>query len=118
VKDELLYQRDKVFQQNVQHVCLTIARGDEVCRLAHEGTNVLQKQVSFLGHVVSGEGIKTDPENVKEVAVWLVRVNLREVRSFMGLCSYYRRFMKDFARISSPLHALTKKNASFQCDDE
>jgi len=52
------------------------------------------------------------------VADWPVPVNLREVRSFVGLCSYYRRFVKDFARISSPLHALTKKNASFQWDDE
>jgi len=68
--------------------------------------------------VVSGESIRTDPEKVKVVADWPVPVNLREVRYFVGLCSYYRRFVKDFARISSPLHALTKKNASFQWGDD
>jgi len=80
--------------------------------------SLLQKQVSFLGHVVYGEGIRTDPEKVRVVTDWPVPANLREVRSFVGLCSYYRRFVKDFARISSPLHAMTKKNVSFQWTDD
>ena len=91
---------------------------DAGLKLKPSKCRLLQKQVSFLGHVVSGEGIETDPEKVRVVADWPVPVNLREVRSFVGLCSYYRRFVKDFARISSPLHALTKKNASFRWDDE
>ena len=76
--------------------------------------SLLQNQVSFLGNVVSVEVIRRDPEKVRVVADWPVPVNLREMTSFVGLCSYDRRSVKDFARISLPLHAVTKKNASFQ----
>jgi len=91
---------------------------DAGLKLKPSKCSLLQKQVSFSGHVVSGEGIRTDPEKVRVVADWPIPVNLREVRSFVGLCSYYRRFVKDFARISSPLHAMTKKNASFQWSED
>ena len=79
---------------------------------------LLQRQVSFLGHVVSEAGIGTDPEKVRAVTEWPVPSNLREVRSFVGLCCYYRRFVKGFAEISSPLHAMTKKGEVFQWTDE
>ena len=49
---------------------------------------------------------------------WPVPANLRKVRSFVGLCSYYSRFVKDFAKISTPLHAMTKKNVSFLWTDD
>jgi len=75
---------------------------------------LLQKHVAFLGHIVSENGISTDPDKVRAVTDWPVPTNLREVRSFVGLCSYYRRFVLGFATISAPLHDMTKKGRTFQ----
>ena len=75
--------------------------------------NLLQKSISFLGHIVSENGIAADPVKVQAVAEWPRPTNVTEVRSFLGLCSYYRRFVQGFAAIAGPLHALTGKNAKF-----
>lgn len=68
----------------------------------------------FLGHVVSKEGIKDDPQKVKAITEWPRPTNVAEIRSFLGLTSYYRRFVKDFLRIASPLTNLWKKAAKFE----
>jgi hypothetical protein len=75
---------------------------------------ILQRRVAFLGHVVSNEGLATDPEKISAVVEWPRPENQTEVRSFLGLCSYYRRFVKDFATIASPLHALCGKSQVFK----
>ena len=72
-----------------------------------------QKEVSYLGHLVSEKGVATDPEKVEVVKNWPRPTNVTEVRSLVGLCSYYRQFIKDFAIIAAPLHELTKKNKQF-----
>ena len=76
--------------------------------------SLLQRRVAFLGHVVSATGIEVQAEKTDAVKDWPVPRNLREVRSFVGLCSYYRRFVAGFADIAAPLHALTRKNAKFE----
>ena len=73
-----------------------------------------QRQITFLGYVVSAKGIETDPEKVRVVQEWPAPANISEVRSFIGLCSYYRKFVKSFAELAAPLHDLTKKNARFR----
>lgn len=75
---------------------------------------LFRRKVNYLGHIVSGDGVATDPEKVQQVHDWPVPNSLQEVRQFLGLASYYRRFVKDFATIAEPLHALTKKNVRFQ----
>ena len=70
---------------------------------------LLQRSVRYLGHVISGQGIETDPDKVKCVADWPVHSSFRELKQFLGLASYYRRFVKGFARTASPLYALTEK---------
>ena len=79
--------------------------------------NLLQKTIHFLGHVISENGITTDPAKIQAVEEWPVPTNVTEVRSFIGLCSYYRRFVKDFAKIAEPLHHLTGKRARFEWTD-
>jgi RNase H-like domain found in reverse transcriptase len=74
--------------------------------------------VDFLGYVISENGVATDPRKVEKVLNWPVPTKLREVRSFLGLCSYYRKFVHGFSEIAAPLHALSKKNAKFSWTPE
>ena len=79
---------------------------------------LLRSEVSFLGHTVSDQGIATDPDKIKMVTEWPVPANVTEVRAFLGLCSYYRRFVASFATIAAPLHALTSKARRFEWNQE
>ena len=73
----------------------------------------VKPQVIFLGHVVSAAGIKPDPTNIEKVKNFPIPTNIKEIQRFIGLASYYRRFIKDFAFIASPLHKLTRKESDF-----
>ena len=75
---------------------------------------LFRSEVRFLGHVVSREGVKTDPSKTAAVEEWPPPSNVRELRSFLGFCTYYRRFVKGFANIAAPLHALTKDGTAFK----
>jgi transposase InsO family protein len=80
--------------------------------------HLLKKTVTFLGHVVSAGSIATDPAKIIQVREWPTPRDVTEVRSFVGLCSYYRRFIQSFSQIAAPLHALTGKHAKFQWTQE
>jgi hypothetical protein len=71
------------------------------------------KKVSFLGHVVSADGIEVDPSKIEAVVKWERTTNIHEIRNFLGLAGYYRRFVKGFSTLSGPLTALTKKNVRY-----
>ena len=73
-----------------------------------------KKQVTFLGHIVSGDGVATDPQKTSKVASWPVPTCQHEVWQFLGLAGYYRKFIKGFATIAKPLHRLTEKNVVFK----
>ena len=73
----------------------------------------LKKRVTFLGHVVSSQGIETDPEKTRAVDEWPTPENLVELQSFLGLASYYSRFIADFCIIAEPLYRLSKKGIRF-----
>ena len=67
------------------------------------------EQVAFLGYVVSKDGIQVDSKKIEAVADWPRPTTIIEIRSFLGLAGYYRRFMKDFSKIAAPLMRLTQK---------
>ena len=79
---------------------------------------VLQRQVTFLGHVVSADGITMDPKKLEVVQKWGIPRNLKEVRAYVGFVSYYRRYIKDFSTTARALHALTRKNVKFEWTQE
>jgi hypothetical protein len=76
--------------------------------------DLMRDSVEFLGHIVDAGGIRTDPAKVKQVRDWTIPKNVTEVRSFLGMTSYYRRFIKDYAAKAKPLHELTKKDVTFR----
>jgi hypothetical protein len=75
--------------------------------------HLFRKSVDFLGHIVSSEGIQTDPTKIEKVEFWEPPINLHEVRSFLGLAGYYRRFVPDYSTVAEPLTRLTRKNVPF-----
>ena len=86
-------------------------------KLRPDKCRILQREIDFLGHVVSGDGIRMDSRKIEVVRDWPRPKNLREVRSFLGLCAYYRKFVQGFSALASPLHALTRKYARFDWSD-
>ena len=75
-------------------------------------------EVMFWGHVISKDGIFVDPKKVEVVVNWPRPTNVSEIRSFLGLVGYYRRFIEGFSRKEGPLTRLTQKNAKFLWKDE
>ena len=71
-------------------------------------------KVGFLGHVVSAEGVNVDPQKIEEVTNWKRSSSVTEIRSFLRLAGYYRRFVQDFSRIAASLTRLTKKGVKFE----
>ena len=70
---------------------------------------IFMREVTYLGHVINESSVATDPAKVKLVKEWPTPKNVIEVRGFFGFCSYYRRFVANFAEIARPLHKLTEK---------
>ncbi|WVZ80864.1 LOW QUALITY PROTEIN: hypothetical protein U9M48_028306 [Paspalum notatum var. saurae] len=72
------------------------------------------KEVSFLGHILSEKGVAVDPSKVEDVLNWKQPETVTEIRSFLGLVGYYRRFIKDFSKTAKPMTSLTKKNTKYK----
>jgi hypothetical protein len=75
-------------------------------------------EVAFLGHIISAGGVSVDPGKVKDVLNWMSPATVSEIRSFLGLVGYYRRFIKDFSKIAKPMTKLLEKNKAFEWTQE
>ena len=79
--------------------------------LKSEKCMFLQKEMPYLGYIISGEGIRPDPVKLAGIKEWPVPKDVTGIRSFIGIIGFYRRFIKDFSKIAKPLHELTQDNA-------
>ena len=76
------------------------------------------KEVSFLGHIVSADGIRVDPDKIEVVMNWKPPRNVTKVRSFLGLAGYCRRFVQGFSVIASSLTRLLRKGVKFEWEEK
>ncbi|GFX93612.1 retrovirus-related Pol polyprotein from transposon 412 [Trichonephila clavipes] len=114
--------RGRTFEEHLQNIRKVLSKlRDANLKLNPSKCKFFQKEVNYLGHIISAEGVRTDPEKVSAVKNWKRPENLRELQSFLGLCTYYRKFVKGFSNIARPLHKLTESKQKFQwtkeCED-
>jgi hypothetical protein len=77
-----------------------------------------QNRICYFGHIISEEGIAVDPEKIEVVKGWATPKNVIEIRAFMGLVGYYKRFIAGFSRIAHPITSLQRKGVKFQWTEE
>ena len=117
INDILVYSKD--VQEHEQHLRIVIETLRENKLYAKlRKCDFWLKKVSFLGHIVSIKGIRVDPIKIKAIVNWKPPQNVTEVRSFLGLAGYYRRFVKGFSVIASPLTKLLSKRVKFEWKDK
>ena len=106
--DILIYSRN--LADHLQHLrkVLTVLRENQLYAKASKCA-FAKEEIDFLGHIVNQEGIKVDPAKTSAVEQWPTPQTPTQVRSFLGLCSYYRKFVAAFAKVAAPLHDLTRK---------
>lgn len=111
--DILIYSKTE--EQHVHHVTkvLEILREHKLYAKLSKCA-FFQKSITFLGHRFSEDGIHVDEEKIKAVRQWPVPKNVKAIRSFVGLCSYYRKFVKGFSSLAAPLTELTKEAVRFE----
>lgn len=115
--DVIIHSKDfEGHMEALQKVFSAVGRSG--LKLKPKKCRLFQSTVTFLGHTVSEQGVGPDPANVVKVENYPRPRNVTEVKSFLGLASYYRRFIKDFAQIANPLTELTKKDKDFEWSTE
>ncbi|CAG9109133.1 unnamed protein product [Plutella xylostella] len=87
-------------------------------KLQPDKCEFLRKEVAYLGHVISDEGVKPNPDKIKAVAEFPIPESPKDIKSFLGLVSYYRRFIPDFSKTAKPLTSLLKKEIPFEWKNE
>ena len=106
------------FEEHIRNLdCVFQRLRESGLRLKPSKCVFFQEEVKYLGHIISREGVATDPDKTVKVATWPVPTSKRETQQFLGFANYYRRFIRDFALIARPLHRLTEKTASFAWTD-
>ena len=112
VDDILIYSKTE--QEHEEHLRImleTLRREELYVRLSKCSFRLWS--ISFLGHIVTGDGISVDPKKVQAVRDWPTPKAVKQVKQFVGLAGYYRRFVKDFSKLAAPMTKLTRKGEKF-----
>jgi hypothetical protein len=113
IDDILIYTRSAEEHEQHLRVILNKLRAHEIYAKFNKCEFWLQ-EVAFLGHIITAEGVKVDPEKVKAIVEWKQPTNVTEICSFLGLAGYYRRFIEGFLKIARPMTALPEKGKEFK----
>ena len=112
IDDILVFSR--TFEEHLIHLRQVMERLDRAgLRLKPKKCNFVRERVEYLGHVISKHGIEVDSAKIEAVHSFPQPANLKALRSFLGLASYYWRFVPNFSKVAGPLHLLTQKDAPF-----
>lgn len=117
IDDLIIFSRS--FDEHLLHLEQVFKRLREAnLRLKPSKCHFVKPEVEYLGHVVSADGLKPNPAKIRSVKEFPVPTNTTGVKAFLGLCNYYRRFIKGFAQIASPINKITSKNVKFEWTPE
>ena len=112
IDDIIVFSR--TWEDHLQHLRLLMSRLEEVgLKLKPSKCHFAKREVEYLGFMVTPEGLKPTQRHTSSISSYPVPINLKELRQFLGLASYYRRFIQGFAAIAHPLHQLTRKDTPF-----
>ena len=117
INDILVYSKTKEEHEEHLRIALQLLRENQLYAKLNKCEFWLD-QVPFLGHIISSEGLSVDPSKIEAVVNWARPKKVTEIRSFLGLAGYYRRFVQGFSSIASPLTKLTRKNAPYVWTDQ
>jgi hypothetical protein len=117
IADILIYSKNPEDHANHLHIVLQRLR-DHHLYAKFSKCEFWQDTVKFLGHTISSDGIFIDPSKVQEVLDWKPPTSVYQIRSFLGLAGYYRRFIPDFSKIAKPMTELLKKGVKFSWDQK
>ena len=102
------------FEEQLENLGLVLSRLRLAgLKLKPQKCELFRKRVEFLGHIVSQKGVEVDQRKISKILEWPEPQNLTQLRSFVGICAYYRRFVPEFSTICKPLFLLTQKGQQF-----
>jgi hypothetical protein len=113
IDDILIYSKNESDHEQHLRLVLQKLRDNQLYAKFNKCEFWIDK-VPFLGHIISNGGIAVDPAKVKEIMEWRVPTTVTEIRSFLGLAGYYRRFIEGFSKIAKPMTSLLEKGREFK----
>jgi hypothetical protein len=113
INDILIFSKNEEEHDEHLHLVLQKLRENQLYAKLNKWEFWL-KEVSFLGHIISKGGISVDPSKVKDVLSWRTPQNVSDIRSFLGLAGYYKRFIEGFSKISKHMTELLAKGNTFK----